>query len=298
MKKLIRNSVAFLIPILLVLVILPVNNRLKYQGLSDDCSNHGIWLHDRIHINETAIDIAFLGSSHTSNNINSQTAVNLGYCRFGRNFSYALLKEILSAKSIKHLVLEVDENEDRYSHPIFPFIASSKDVMLPNPFFNRDIFADMWMHLAYKVELLQDEIYKHEKAVPICQSNYGFEASPDTASVVLLDETKLKRSKVKKPLSQFEQRFHGNFARVYLKKIAKICAENNIQITFLYLPSYGRACHGPSEYEEFNKYGKILITPNYILENKSNWFDENHLNQNGAKELSVWLSEQINNGLL
>lgn len=304
MKKLIRNILVFIIPVIILISIIPVNNRFKYQGLKDDCFNHGIWIYDRIYNNENSIDVAFLGSSHTINGINDKLisdnirfgqAVNLGYCRLGLNFNYVLLKEIISQKKIKHLILEVRENEDRYSHPIFPYIASSRDVMLPNPFFNRDILDDIWTHLAYKIEILQEIIYQNEKSVPISTIAYGFASSKDTASINLLDDIKLKRSVPKNPLTKFEKFFHGNFARVYLQKICKLCDENNIQITFLYLPSYGALFDKPEEYETYINYGVVLIPPTNILDNKNNWFDENHLNQTGADELSLWISGQINN---
>jgi hypothetical protein len=39
----------------------------------------------------------------------------------------------------------------------------------------------------------------------------------------------------------------------------------------------------------------VLLPPKNIYENQENWYDDNHLNQTGAKELSLWLAEQINN---
>lgn len=304
MKKLIKNIFIFLLPVLVIIVLMPVNNRFKYQELKDDCFNHGIWIYDRIYNNEKPVEVAFLGSSHTVNGINDQVisenidcgeAVNLGYCRLGRNLSYVLLKELILKKNIKHLILEVNEDEDRYSHPIFPYIASSRDVMLPNPFFNRDIVFDIWTHLAYKIEILQDVVFQHEKEVYIRTNDYGFASSKDTASSALLDEIKIKRSVPRKPLTKMERDFHLNFARVYLKRINKLCDEHNIQITFLYLPSYGSPHANPKEYENYIQYGEILIPPKHILEKQTNWHDENHLNQTGANELSLWLSDKINN---
>jgi hypothetical protein len=303
MKKLIKNMLVFIIPVIVIIAVIPVDNRFKYQGLKDDCFNHGIWIYDRIHDNDGPIDVAFLGSSHTingindkliSDNINCGQAVNLGYCRLGRNLSYVLLKEIVSQKKIKHLILEVREDEDRYSHPIFPFIAGSRDVLFPILFFNRDIFADIWTHLAYKIEILQDIIYQHEKSVPIRTNDHGFASSKDTASINLLDAVKLQRSIPKKPLTKLERNFHENFARGYLKKISKFCGENNVRITFLYLPSYGMVLDKPLEYRTYIKYGEVLIPPKHIMEKQANWFDDDHLNQTGANELSLWISHKIN----
>ena len=303
MKKLIRNIIFFLTPVLLIIIILPVNKRLVYKGLKGDCFNHGIWIYDRIFNNEKPIDIAFIGSSHTINGINDKLisenidygkAVNLGYCRLGRNLSYVLLKDLISQKKIKILILEVREDEDRYSHPIFPYVATSRDVLLPNPFFNRDILSDIWTHLTYKTEILQDYIYNQQKDTPLRNNDYGFASSKDTASSKFLDEIKLKRSIKKMTLTKFKRNFYMSFARKYLSKINELCKKNNIQIIFLYLPSYGYSIEKPKEFETYNKYGKVLIVPKFILENKNNWHDEEHLNQTGANELSIWISNQIN----
>jgi hypothetical protein len=94
-------------------------------------------------------------------------------------------------------------------------------------------------------------------------------------------------------MSKLERDFHMNFARTYLSKIHKLCKENNIQITFLYIPAYASPLARPKEFETYSKYGNILIVPRYILENKNNWYDEGHLNQSGAKALSLWLIDQI-----
>lgn len=303
MKKLIINTLLFLIPIVIFIIVLPIDKRLKYQGLKDDCFNHGIWIYDRIYNNDKPIDIAFMGSSHTVNGIDDKLiseniqlgeAVNLGYCRLGRNLSYVLLKDLIAEKKIKHLILEVLEDEDRYSHPIFPYISSTYDVLLPTPFFNRDIISDLWTHFVYKTEILQDIIYQQEQRVPFRSEEYGFTTSTDTASVEYLDAIALERSKTEPPMSKFERDFHMNFARTYLSKIYNICKGNNIQITFLYIPAYGSLIDKPKEFETYSKYGKVLIAPKQILNNKNNWYDKGHLNQAGARALSLWLIDQMN----
>ena len=303
MRKLLKNIILFLTPVLIIISLLPVNKRFKYQGLKNDCYNHGIWVYDRIFNNSKAIDIAFLGSSRTINGVNDKLisgkinigeAVNLAYCRLGRNITYVLLKEIPQDKKLKYLFIEVRENESRYSHPIFPYIAQSSDVILPNPFFNRDIFKDMWTHFAYKIEITQDIIYQNESAVPIKTDGFGFSSFKDTVSSDKLEKIKIKRSIPKTELSKVEQKFHGNYARIYLKKISEICIERNIDIFFLYLPSYGTNFDKPNEYDTYKKYGEVLIPPSHILENQTNWYDENHLNQTGANEISLWIAKQIN----
>ena len=149
MRKLILHINLFLLPLFLLLLVIPVDKRQKFVGLEADCYNHGIWVHDRIFHSQTPIDIAFLGSSHTicgvddgflSEKIEGLEVANLGYCRLGRNLNYVLLKELVSQNEVQQIIIEVREKEDRFSHPIFPYMARSEDVMLPKLFFNQKCF--------------------------------------------------------------------------------------------------------------------------------------------------------------
>lgn len=287
-----------MLPLMLLVILMPFDKRSQYIGLKDDCFNHGIWIHDRIHENDKKIDIAFLGSSHAINGFNDKLisdslspleACNFGYCRLGRNLHYVLLKEIISKKNVSTLVLEVREEEDRYSHPVFPFLASSKDALLPNPFFNRDIAIDLWNHLGYKIELWQDLLYKNMPEVAVRMEDYGYAFHDDTASSEMLDRVRLERSKPAYRTSGFEARFHNNFPRVYLKKIAAICKENNISLLFLYFPSYATPYEEPAAIDIYKEYGELIIPPASIFQDQDYWYDENHLNKAGATKLSLWI---------
>lgn len=304
MKKLVIHIILFILPLLLLLLIIPINKRLRYINLKDDCFNHGIWLHDRIFENPLPIDIAFLGSSHTINGVDDSKietvlkekqmhVANLGYCRLGRNLDYTILKELLQTKKTKILILEVLENENRYSHPIFPYVAAQSDVLLPVVFFNRDLIKDAFTALAFKTELLQEEVFSSHERPEIQLNPYGSEGHKDTAASDLLENFFMKRQQPAQPQNQVEHSFYAAYPKAYFEKIMNICRERNINICFLYLPSYGTALTVPSEIELYKKYGRVFLPPSRILRNRNNWFDENHLNKNGAAELSSWLGEQL-----
>lgn len=302
MKKLYKNSLLFLIPIFLAVIFLPINQRLKFKGLKNDCLNHGSWMHDRLFENEQAIDLAFIGSSHTISGVNDElidgqlkdrTITNLGYCRLGRNLSYVLLKELLVEKNPQAIILEVREDEDRYSHPIFPYLGESKEVLWPALLFNRDMVDDITTHLSYKVELTQEYLYQTNIDQTINLNAYGFGTDDDTTEIEIMNEAKLRRSQPKPKQPKIVRDFYQKFPRTYLHKIAKLCQEQNIELSFLYLPSYGTYLEKPLEYDHYLKYGEVLIPPKEIYTNPNHWYDTNHLNPAGAKVLSLWLVEQI-----
>ncbi len=302
MKKLIKQIALFLIPVFIGLIVLPVNKRTKYVELKDDCFNHGIWVYDRIHNNPGNVDIAILGSSHTVNGINDEliseqldtlVAANFGYCRFGRNMHYTLLKEVLSEMKISKLVVEVREGENRYSHPIYPFVVETKDVFLDNSIANREVVQDIWSHLAYKVELFQDKLYHQSTQVGVRNEAFGFASHADTASAKFLDEVKARRSSQAEPMTEFQKRVQYKLGRVFHKKIAELCKKKNVEIYYLFMPSYGSGYAEPKEMEFYQQYGTVLIPPTPIYDNQDNWWDEGHLNIAGANKLSEWLASQL-----
>lgn len=304
MKKALFKTALFLLPVMVVFILFPIDRRDRYNGLKEDCFNHGIWLYDRLFYSQKPIDIAFIGSSHTVNGINDKliedslkstglTVANFGYCRLGRNLSYVLLKELFSVRHPKAIVVEVMEDEDRYSHPIFPYIARTADVFAPVLLFNRDIFADMHEAISYKLTLIQQYLFADKVFVPISNEAFGFACSSDTASFLTLLEVKKKRSEQKSDLSLAERNFYMRYPRSYLNNISEICKQHNANLIFLYLAGYGSKESFPKENDTYSRYGMVWIPPDSITNNTSYWKDENHYNQAGAASLSRWLAAEL-----
>lgn len=284
--------------------MIPIDRRLKFLGLENDCFHHGIWIYDRLYNNEKPVQIAFLGSSGIINGINDElieeqvgdpqvNIANFGYCRLGRNLQYTLAKDILNTKTIKKLIIEVREDEDRYSHPVFPFLAESQDILLSAPFFNRDIFSDIYHFYMYKLQLIQDVVYRKNVNTPIRHENFGYATSADTANIELLEQYAEKRRKREYKSNSLERNFYMKYPRAYLKKIYHLCRENNVELTFLFMHGFGSDLKRPKEFETYTNYGKLLIPPPDIFENTDFWYDESHFNQAGAAALSSWIAQQI-----
>jgi hypothetical protein len=218
--------------------------------------------------------------------------LNLGYCRLGRNLNYALLKELLLIKKPRLVILEVTETENRYGHPIFPYIAEQKDVLLPALLFNRDILKDAYTMLAFKTELIQEQLISGKQLPPIDLNPYGFSGHEDTAATKLLNDFFIKRHQPDRQ-SNFEHWFYNAYPKSYLEKTVQLCKEQNIKLCFLYLPAFGTSLKAPSEMKLYEAYGTVLIPPTSIFENKFNWFDENHFNTNGSSAISKWIGEEL-----
>lgn len=304
MRRLLLHILLFIIPLVLVVYFLPVDRRQLFIQLKEDCSYHGIWFYDRVHQNETPANIIFLGSSHTVNgimddaiqrkiNLPSVHVVNFGYCRYGTNIYYVLLKEILRAKRPGILFLEVREDESRYSHPVFPYIADARDIFLATPFFNRDMVRDYYNSFLFRLKVLKVQYFKRDSAVEARTGEFGYMGSADTASKSYLAKIRSDNAKPRTQLPSLERNFYMTYPRIYLKRLSELCIENKIRLCFLYIPQYGSACKEPREMAAYAGYGDVLIPPGEIFEDQDNWFDENHLNRAGATKLSEWVADRL-----
>ncbi len=304
MAKLIRILLLCLIPVLLLVYLFPIEQERKYASLELDCSNRGVWIYDRLYQNKRPIDLAFLGSSHTINSISENSIqqsancdqlsiVNLGYCRMGRNMSYVLLKELLANKTVKSIVVEVREDEDRYSHPVFPFLANSADVLGASLLYNRNYFVDNWQHIAYRCELIQESLF--EDAIPKVKkhSDYGFMANADTLSIEQVAKITTNQNIKTPKQGKLVTDFYARYPKSYLAKIAKLCKDDQVALHFLYLPRYGSKHPRPREAVEYASYGTLILPPDTLLRDKNNWHDKDHFNRSGAHRLSNWLGTQL-----
>ncbi len=304
MKRVLIYILLFILPIFLLIILIPVNKRYRYQYLENDCFNHAVWIYDRIFKNDTPVDVAFFGSSHTITGINEMEieknltdtglhVANFGYCRLGNNLTYVLLKDLLKQKHPKLIVIEVRGDEDWFSHPVFPYLADESDVFLPKVLVNRDLFSDLYLAFTYKLQILQRIIFKTAPEVPVKKEVYGFASTNDTASDKEISTANKRLLMKPRIMSETERNFQLKFPRSYNKKVYDLCSRNGIDICFLYLPHFAPPYKKPLEYETYLKHGIILYPPDAIMSDPHNWGDSEHMNKAGANKLAIWLAHEL-----
>lgn len=309
MRDFFKQFVLFFLPILgsiALLFILPLDKAFAYHYIQQDCAGHGAWIYHRIFKNPKPVDIAFIGSSRTIHSVmdkvleeklgnGSVQVATLGYCRLGRNMSYLLLKDLLKHKQPEVLVLEVREDEDHFSHPMFPYLAETKDVLFPTLLYNRDILSDLYLNLETRFEYQKQWLLGQIPATyPPNNRLYGYGPSDLQANTALLEIKKQQRHlRAERKLKAKGRNFHMRFPRSYLKKIHQLAAKNDIELYFLYLPEYGWPLDTPFELQTYQQYGQVLLPPEEIFLTPTHWMDDGHLNDRGALELSRWVSAQL-----
>lgn len=282
----------------------PFDKEFGYHIIKNNCYDHAAWMYNRMK-SDVGMDVVFIGSSRTIHAIPDSLMekhiqvqdekdahiVNFGYCRFGRNFDFEVVKDLLESKRISILVLEIREDEDQYSHPDFPYIADAHDVLNP-VFFNQKYFNDIITALKVRIEFQKSRLSIRPQSAytsSMKQTLFGYGSSDkildaDQLSAIAPDE--------EADTSSLLREVKMNFPKYFITKIVSIAKEHHVEIYFLYLPGYSRIPSVPKELVFYNKLGTVLIPPSEIFSTASNFIDENHLNDSGSGKLAVWLLQQ------
>lgn len=289
-----------------VIFILPFDKRFGRAYVKEDCYDHAIWIYDRIHNNTAPADVVFLGSSRTIHAVNDKLlesmidsgtkttthVLNLGYCRFGRNMEYENMLELLENKKPKTLVIEVREDEDRFSHIDYGYITDLSEVS-GFVFYNPDYFKDIWKAFTIRLEYWKSRLgLIHTDTVPVQQATYGFGANDNVMDSVYAVQH-IHTTVTKSTPDNNMRSLNYHFPEYYLKKIGSLAAQYKTRLFFLYLPGYSTLVGNPQEKELYQSLGTLLIPPSQIFTDRKNFTDENHLNSTGAKALCLWLSNQL-----
>lgn len=296
-----------MVPIV-VLFLMPYSKEFAYHYIENDCYNHGAWLFDRITKNQVPVDVAFIGSSHTIHAFQEKKMeeslgqnyhlANFGYCRYGRNLQYTVLKLLLEYKSPKLIVLEVSEDEEKNSHDIFPFLAETGDLLFTPTLINRDYFSDLYHGASARLESFK-ATYIFDQKVPAPDNGlYGYGESQRTATKDEMNDNqkawkrRLERKSFK-PVTDVQLRY----PLAYLKKMVELIKEKNSSLVFVYLPESGSKLRSPKLVEYYQRIAPLLIPPQSIFDDSTNWMDASHLNDKGSEMLSEWMASKLKDEL-
>ncbi len=308
---------------LAAMVALPQDKFLRYQALSDGKAATAYWIYERIHMDPTPIDIAFIGSSHTGLSVHTRRledalarqgitakAANLYIVKSGVNMQYVIAKELLESRQVKLLVVEMTDTEDRKSHPDFIYLADTMDVLTAPIFVNLDYFPDLVRLPGREVDLFLQSVGQHfgwnkPGVLPAYEGpnldNAEFIRTLDgvrhdrneTHSRAQMEELRVEQERSITPpllpasLNNLEYRM----PRYYENRILALAGAHHTTVVFLYTPRYG----GPTEPEPYQRYADRaqLINPWAQIQDYTLWLDETHLNWEGAKRMTDFVASSL-----
>ncbi len=314
MKRFIKNIILFSIPFVIGIVFIcmaPYSKEFGY-GYRNNVDCNTSWIYYRLFQNDTPIDIAFMGTSHTGcgindsliensltnqHNINKKVA-NLAYCTIGRDIQFPLVKDLLTTKNPELIIMEVTEEESKSSHQDFPYIADLNDVFQPELIYNPSLLKGTYSAFFSRFDYTRKRFVKRlTLRVPLTYKNrhsyVPFKFTADKTFLRKHKESQVNRysKKMWDPMSNIKLKY----PKKYIQKIVDLAKNKNIKLIFLYLPSYGSTLKLPLEYDFYTEFGEVWIPPNTILINSEHWVDGEHLNYTGSTKLAKWLTEEIAN---
>jgi hypothetical protein len=312
MKKLAKNIILFILPVFVgaaLLFLIQIDKNFSYHFVKGECDNKAAWIYHRVFEQPENIDIVFSGASQTScgimdelieNEISAITeqeikVANLGYCRRGRDIQFAMLKDLFQQEKPKILVLEVAEDEPKKSHPVFPYLAESNDLLGSFVFFNQRYFLNILKGIVVRFEYLKHRLFADKSLNTNLQTGkFGYLPSDQIAEPEILQKNKAdwtNRQSKSKP--ELIRKVELNYSKHYLEKIVELARQNNCKVAFLYLPESGSNLKYPLLKDYYQSFGKLIILPDSILTNTQNWKDATHFNDSGAAKVSEFIARQL-----
>jgi len=309
MQKIIFRIFLFiLLPAAAVVYILltDLDREYAWKSIPGDCENRGSWIYDRMIKDEKAIDIAFLGTSHTINGIRDTlisnlitkktgktiTALNLGYCRFGNELQFIIAKDLFTHKKVKTIVIEINETFGISSHPVYSYYAQTEDIIHPASFKNQKALVNIYDAFLARLSQLRTDFFNTRSLEENTFPEYGYRGYAGFADPQKLIEPAVNLSADSNPIRQF----NIGYPESWIKALVDLCKANNSQVYFLYIPSYSSQPVPIEGMEFYNSLAPVLVMPRTELTDKKLWRDADHLNDKGAAIFSTWIGNELSKG--
>ncbi|UFN50473.1 hypothetical protein LPC08_07610 [Roseomonas sp. OT10] len=317
--RLIGIGLACALAVLVGSLFLPHDRYIRFQDVRVESFARLGWLYERIHFDDTPIDVAFVGTSRTLNGIDPQAVersiadgsgrclnvTNLAIPSYGRNLHWLIVRELLENRRVGTLVLEVFENETRLPHPAFAYIAEVSDVLEAPMLINLKYFSDLSKLPLRQIMLAWKTLFPEQYGLrrEFDPKHYDGPNPDNTRQVAvggvaftplrdrIADRDALEREaaivRANKNLSMLGpalRDFEFAMPRRYLTEILTLAKEKGVPVRLLYLPSYGQNAE-PYDMSWYQGLGP-LISAQDILADPQNWSDFHHMNMMGAAKMS------------
>jgi hypothetical protein len=266
-------------------------------------------VYERIARDPRPIDIAFIGTSRTMNGIDDRgigetlakagvraNVANLGVIFMGRDMHLFLTKQLLANKMPQLIVLEINDHEPPYGHPLMPYVASASDMFC----------CRFWTDLNFPkmfLLFLKEQFYGSLSMLwpsaalstgALRAREYGWDPVDRTWDARLPQNPSLGdrlENLVGSGPRAAAYKVVSSFGDQTVRQIVDLARSSHVKILFLYLPEYRYAADlRPENIRFYNDMGPVLIPPRNMVADKLSWWDYAHLNRNGALKLVPYLS--------
>ncbi len=314
MRKFLTQLFMFCLPLAAVWVIVlnvNVSKEFSYNYIKDECEGAGQWMYSRMYLQNRPADIVFIGASRTMRAVDDSLLqhyydssganlkiLNAGFCRFGRDMFTLIAEDVINSQAgMRTLVFEVNEREGSGNHPIYWTLAGTKDLLYPESFVNQSYFSNIYSGTLMRFDYLRSEwLSTLPRSIP-SGKYFGCLHTDAIAGKEDMDDAAAFCAKGKhcNPPGAWEE-FELGYNKAWIERLSNSCKAQNIELVFFYLPQYGCSNCPPRELEFYLQFGRVLIPPSEILDNRKYWSDHDHFNTYGSKAMAKWLYGELNLG--
>lgn len=291
-------------------LLLPHNPYIRYQNFAGTIYSDMKWVYERIHYDDTPIDVAIIGSSRANAGIDPTAlsaalgvnAANLSIPATGNDVRWTLARELLNARDVDVLILPVHEQFPRDGHQAFGDAARVDEVF----------FGPLLVNRALPVNIARLPVRQIDLAIKsLTPAAFDFTAEFDPATyrgatpdrrspeldvadsaAELEQASKQRHWQLRGPilpssLSQVEFGMsYGSF-----KRILKLAKAKGTKVIFLYLPFY-KGFETPVEADWFAANGTYLDA-GFMREDTADYADSGHMTRAGGQKLTAWLATEL-----
>ncbi len=306
---LIRAGLFALLIITAVLFFILIHEPPRQQVWNDvrtDCAARGPWMYHRLHADTTPIDVAFIGTSYTMNTV-ADSAVqrllsagsphvhvaNLGYCRPGENLYPVIVRELLTRKRPRLIVVEVRLSPSQGSHPMYGHLATGADILHPPIYSYQSYFTDLLTATTMRFRLLREGLFSSPSGNDEPLGRFGHYGNPSTADAQLMAHHRTLRMRDTATVLNWNEQLNTRLSFAALREVADICSAHGIALGLLYFRPYGHVQTVPKSADLLPTGVPVWTLPGHISQDPMNYYDHSHLNLRGSALLSVWLDSTI-----
>lgn len=289
------------------LALLPIPERVRYDALHQDAARLR-YVYQRIVDSRTAIDVAFVGTSHIINGIDDQDIerrlrdrhidlkiANLGVIMPGRDLQLLIVRKLIDKKTPRLIVLEVDEHEPPYGHALAPYVETLADAFCCKFFLDTHFPASFLMFLKRQMLNIPSLFRAAPLASPQSIDDFGWMPIDHTwpASQSGNGVPTEPPGSVQQRLREWAYRRTPWYGIDVVVRIKNLARENGIDVAFLYLPEYAYAKRSSVDLQYYRTLGPVLLPPQGVVSDPANYADGVHLNVGGARALVPFLTDQV-----
>ena len=301
-------------------VLLPHDRYYRFQAHNDVTTRKADWIYERLHFDETPIDVALVGTSRMAGGL-SAPLIEQRYCEAtgrkihvanlaipvtGRNMHYVIAKEAAKTKSPALFVIELNEVESRRPHPGFIFLADAQDVLAAPFAINLNFLSDLARLPGRQAALFYETVTgagavraEFDPAAyrgahfDLTETIFSIDGRIQSRRVVrtpeALEAMRLERAKGVSPLYMLPEPLRAleyRFPKSYLNKTNTAAQSAGGEIAYVYMPAYGAANIPTTLLKELEIDEPVIDLGGAPALDPSKWYDVTHFNADGAVEAS------------